>query len=320
VIGAVALVLAILVHLGLIELWHLMAAGVITGSAFAFNIPARQGMLPDTVPEEKLANAVAVNNSLFNLCRVGGPALAGLLLSIDMIGPAGVYDFMGVCYLLAMFSLLRMKIPYAPRDRKSGNVFTEIVASIQFMKDSPVLPVLMAIAFISILIGMPYQSLMPVFALSVLDVGPGGLGMLMTMMGVGALAGSLIVAVMSNSPYRAQLQMFGVIGFGVTLTAFALCQNFIISLILLPFVGGLANMYLSLNNTLIMLHTDRDYLGRVLSFYMLTWSLVPLTTMPISALVDVFGAPIIVACLGFAVTALSLAVTYTNPRYRAAAA
>lgn len=319
VIGCVALVVATLVHLGHIQIWHLMAAGVISGSAFAFNIPARQGLLPDTVPQEKLANAVALNNSIFNMCRIGGPAFAGILLSIDQIGPAGAYDIMGVCYLFATFSMLRMKLPTTASVRGTGNVASEIAAAFSHMKHSPILPVLMAIAFISILIGMPYQSLMPIFALKVLDVGPAGLGLMMTMMGVGALAGSLTVAFLSNSPHKSRLQMIGVVGFGVTLTAFALCQNFVVSLILLPFVGGLANMYLSLNNTLIMMHTDRNFLGRVLSIYMLTWSLVPVTTLPISALVDIFGAPIIVAILGVLVAVLSLSVAYASPKYRAAA-
>jgi MFS family permease len=138
----------------------------------------------------------------------------------------------------------------------------------------------------------------------------------MMLAGLGALGGSLTVAAFADYPRKARLQLVAVVAFGLLLFVFAISHNFVIALVLMPFIGGMQNVYMALNSTLLMTHTDRQYLGRVMGVYMLTWSMTPVTTLPIAAAADHVGAPAVVATLGLAV---ALLIGLANPRYRLAA-
>lgn len=317
--GLLSLFLAVLIHTGLVEYWHLVVLGFVQGTIFVFNIPARQGLLPDAVSKENLANGVALNNAGVNMTRILGPGLAGPLIAVPFFGIAGVYYMMATAYFIAMLSVRNLNVPPAKRDRKQAGMFAEIGDAMGHIRQSPVLPTLILMAFVPILLGMPYQALMPVFAVKVMDVGSTGLGMLLMLGGAGALAGSLVVAALAKYPKKAQLQLVAAVGFGLALFVFAISQNFILGLMMMPLIGALQNVYMASNTTLMMMHTQREFFGRVMSIYMLTWSLTPVTTLPITALADAFGAPIVVATLGLLVALGSLAIGLLNRKYRAVA-
>ncbi|MFN8535751.1 MAG: MFS transporter [Dehalococcoidia bacterium] len=311
--------LAILIHTGAIQFWHLVALGFVQGSIFAFNIPARQGMLPQVLSERTLANGVALNNATVNLTRILGPGMAGALIAVPLVGVAGVYDIMALSYALATVLIGRLRPHGAARSGPPESMFSAIAGGFRYIRRSPVLPTLILLAFVPILLGMPYQTLMPVFALEVMDVGSTGLGTLMMLSGLGALGGSLAVAALADYRRKALLQLVAVVCFGLLLFVFAVSQSFTLGLLLMPLIGAAQNIYMAVNSTLLMTHTDREYLGRVMGIYMLTWSLTPVTTLPIAAAADLVGAPLVVAVLGVGVVGLSLAIGLASPGYRAAA-
>ncbi|MCS7001506.1 MAG: MFS transporter, partial [Dehalococcoidia bacterium] len=175
VIGLGTLAIAMLTALGVIQIWMIVLASLVIGVGFAFNLPARQGMLPQVLSRQNLTNGVAINNSFFNLCRVGGPALAGVLIAWPVFGIAGVYFMMAAAYLVSALGIFRLRL--APQEKPTTRqaVAQEIGAALQYIGRSPALLSLMAMGFIYVVIGMPYQNLMPVFAVSVFDVGSTGL-------------------------------------------------------------------------------------------------------------------------------------------------
>ncbi len=128
--------------------------------------------------------------------------------------------------------------------------------------------------------------------------------------GIGALFGSLIVAYLSSDPHKSPFQVIAGVGFSISLLLFAVSGTYWISLILLVIVGVMSQGYLTLNRMLILLNTDRELYGRVMGIYMMTWSLMPVATLPMGALVDAIGAPITVAgggaLLGVFIVILSL--------------
>ena len=99
-----ALVVTLLIFTGAIMLWHLVVASVLTGMVFAFSLPARQAIVPELVGEHQLMNAIAIGGGAMHLSRVVFPALGGLLMSI--LGVAGAYYVVVVCYLVAVVLLL----------------------------------------------------------------------------------------------------------------------------------------------------------------------------------------------------------------------
>lgn len=311
-VGLQTVVIALLVQTGVIQVWHLVVSALWQGTLFAFNMPARQGALPDVVPERFLANAIAVNNSFFNLSRIVGPALAGILIALPGVGIAGVYYLMSACYFLSALPLLLVRLP-----RRSGAprrpMFAEIGAGFRYIAAQPSLWVMILTAFVFVGIGMPYVNLLPVYAVSVLGVESAGLGFLMTMQGLGALVGSLALGAFADYPRKAVLQLVAALAFGALLLVVGATSSFAVAAILLMGAGGVSNLFMSLNNTLLMLNCDRDYLGRLMSVYMFTFSMMPLMVLPISALADLIGVQMTFALQGVLVVGLMAAIALLAP-------
>jgi MFS family permease len=314
-LACVALALAVLAISGWLQVWHLVVAGLVQGCAFAFNMPSRQALIGELVGPKLLRNAVALNNAGMNSNRVAGPSLAGILLSIPFFGVGGVFATMTALYGLVTLSLLRLPksadvTPTASGRRKGG--WEELLDGLRYVRGSPTLVALLSMALVPVLVGMPFQTLMPVFADNVYDVGAGGLGFMMAAVGVGALFGAVGVATMSDHARPAVVQLSLGVGFGVSLVAFALSPSFPVAMVFLLVVGATSAAFQALNNTLIMGNTEPRLYGRVMSVYMLTFAAMPLGTFPASWIADHIGVRATVMGCGviLALSVLAVAVLY----------
>jgi MFS family permease len=295
--GAAALLGAILLLTGVIQVWHIFIIALLQGTSFAFNMPARQAMIADLVGPEDLGNAIALNNSLLNLTRVIGPPIAGALIGMETIGINGVFIIMALAPIAVLLALVRLPASApAKRPRRSG--WIDLTDGLRYIMRSPVLLSLLALAFAPVLFGMPYQTLLPVFALDMLNAGPEGLGALGMANGLGALAGSLGIAALADSPHRRLVQKGLGLAFGLGLIGFANSPNLPLAALSLALTGACSAGYMSVNSTLVMQATPREMHGRIMSVYMMTFSLMPLASLPVARLADVIGAPAIVSILG----------------------
>jgi len=335
--AVIALLIAILVTMGMIAFWHLVAAAACTGLAFCFDGPARQAMIPELVGRRALLNAIALNSSGMNLTRVLGPTLGGVLLVV--IGSAGVFFIVVGCYVAA-FSALSMLSPtkmvkeppmveelgFVPlRATSSGqsrsltlarSVGADVAEGLRYIRRSPLLLSLLALTFVPIAFGLPHQVLLPVFADEVLDVGEFGYGMLMAATGVGALVASLGIASLGDYRRKGMLLLVLALAFGITLVGFGLSESYAISLVMLVAVGFGSTGYMTLNATLIQMNVSPGMLGRVMSIYMLTIALMPMGAMPLGALGDVIGVGTAVAGGGVIVFFFALAMLFLRPNLR----
>ena len=310
----VSLAIAILVHTGIIAVWHLVTASLLMGAIFSFNMPAQQAIIPELVGEQSLMNAIALNSAAMNLTRIAAPALAGLLVGI--IGVAGVYWLIMACYIVSISGLLKVRVTATMAVRPAAPMREDLVAGLSYVRHNPTMVTLLALAIIPILFAMPYQMLMPIFARQVLDVGASGYGVLMSMAGVGALAGSLGIASLGNFRRKGLLLLgFGLV-FGTALVVFSLSRSFSLSLIILLVVGVGSTGYMALNNTLIQLNTPHEMRGRVMSLFMMTVGLMPLGTLPAGAVAEVVGVAPVVGVGGAIVLLCMIVIALTQSRVR----
>lgn len=315
-VGIAALTMAVLVLTGVIEIWMMALVSLLMGISFAFNMPARQAFVAELVERRWLTNAVALNNSGMNASRVIGPSIAGALIGISFIGIGGVYVLMASMYVIVVASLLRL--PNRPAAEGSRNVsgLHALRDGIRYMRGNPVLSALILLGFAPVLLGMPYQALMPVFAADVFGVGAQGLGLLMTVNGIGALIGSLAIAGLGRFERRGLLQMGLGITFGLSVAIFAFSQSLWMAMLMLPIIGGASAAYMSVNSTLIMDYAEPAYRGRVMSVNMLTFALMPLSVVPFGALTDAFGAPLPIGIGGVLLVVIVLFYGLLHPRFR----
>ncbi len=291
---------ALLVHLDIIKVWHLVVIGVFQGIIFAFNMPTRQALVPEIVSKEMLANALAINSTGMNLNRVAAPALAGVLIATH---PAVAFDMVAIFYIASAVLLLMLPKSKTKKAEHQRNAFIAIADGISYIYHNKRLLILILMAFVPTMLGMPYQQLLPVFQQTVLHVGPSALGIMYTMVGIGALVGSLTVASICGSKKLNVIQGISGILFGVFLMGFAISTHYLFSLVLLSGIGLASQGYMTLNNVLIMEITAPSYYGRVMSVYMLTFSMSPVAMLPIGFFVDYIGVSQTEAVAGIALAA-----------------
>lgn len=315
-VGLAAAILATLVLTDLVRIWHMTLVALMMGTAFAFNMPARQAFVAELVGRERLTNAVALNNTGMNMARVVGPALAGALIGIHFVGIGGVFVIMAAMYVIVVLTISRLPdrgVQPNARDRSGLNALTD---GLKYIRGNSVLMALMLLAFAPVMLGMSYQALMPVFAEDVFNVGPGGLGILMMVNGIGALIGSLGIATFGHLRRRGLLLMGLGVLFGGSLAAFAFSESMTVALLVLPVIGGSSAAYMALNMSLVMDYAEPEFHGRVMSVNMLTFSLMPLSVVPTGALVDIFGAPTVIGVSGLLLLAVVLTYGSLHPSYR----
>lgn len=289
-----SLLIAALIHLNLIEIWHLAFFALLQGILFTINMPARSSALPHLVGRPLLASAIGLTNSGRNLMSVIAPALAGTVIAIPWLGTAGALDISAFFYVIATLLMLRLPKSLADgRDATQTAFGRQLLDGFSYIFMQRTLRALLLIGLVPIVLGMQLHSFLPVFQADVLNVGSVELGLLFSAIGVGGTLGSLFIAPLAESKHSHLMQLGAGVFFGITLILFANSTSFPLSLIWIGLVGFAGNASSGLNSALLMLRTEEAYYGRVMSIYMMNWSLMTLFTLPLGILVDWWGAPLV---------------------------
>jgi MFS family permease len=306
--------LATLIVIEWIALWHVMLAAFLSGSVRAFDRPSRMALLPQMVPKEDIANAVAVGGTIWQVNRLVGPAVAGMLIYLVGIGPT--YYFCFVASVSAVVLWLGIRLGAPPTTPSAGGVLQNMVEGLNFIRNHEIFYTFIGMTFFNSVFGMSYLILMPVFARSVLDVGSQGFGFLQSAGGAGALIGVLLVAWFSHARGKTHQAIFGAIAFGVLLIAFALSRSFPLSLVLAIALGVTSQFYMTIISALLQLRLPDQLRGRVMGIYGLTWELMPVGGLIAGAIAEFAGAPIAVGFGGFMVAAMAIIVMLSSSAAR----
>jgi MFS family permease len=300
-LGLAAASLATLALLGELHVWHVIAATFVQGAAFAFNMPARQAYISELVGRPLLANAVALHTASQNFCRVAGPALAGVLLAVPGMGIVAAYVAIASMYGLALATLFRLPPRPAPATVSGvspADSRAQLLEGLRYVRSSPAILGLIGMNLIVVVFGMPYQTLMPVFAERVYAAGATGLGLLLAGSGAGALAGAVSVAWLYGFRRTSALQLGLAVALGLALVAFAVTRWFPLAVGLMVVIGFLFSAFSALNNTLLMSNVQARLTGRVMSIYLLTWAAMPIGALPLAWLAERAGAPVAIGLAG----------------------
>jgi MFS transporter, DHA1 family, staphyloferrin A biosynthesis exporter len=311
------LVLAIVIMTGNIQEWHIYVTGFLAGTVQAFQQPARQVLINDLAGEKHLLNAIALNSAAFNLSRSVGPALCGLL--IEFFGVDISYFIQAALYAFATIWTLQMKVPEVDRSLKSNrnidnqSFFTSAKEGMRFIIANPLILALMILGLAPILLGMPYTSLMPIFAQDVLGGGPTTQGLLLTMVGIGAVLGALTIASLGGRQGNGKLLILGAVGFGLGLVLFSRSPVLWMAMIFTFFAGLSNSAYTSQDQTIIQVLTPSELRGRVVGIYFLNRGLMPLGSLIAGALAAWLGGPWAVTIMGTACVLVALGVAVLVP-------
>ncbi len=305
--------LATLIATGRVELWHLMVISAANGTVLALNAPAFQAIVPEIVGKKVLRNAIALNSAQFNLTRIIGPSLGGLV--IRYMGVAAAYYFNAVSYLALLVAMLFIRPKHEPAKRQTSpdGVFRSLGAALRYVHGHSIIRPVLILAAVQTVFLFPYGTLLPVFAKNVLGLGASGYSLLLVSAGVGALCGSLMLARRSGAS-GVRWMLGAQVGFALSTSVFAFSTNLWLSMAALVFVGWSLVTFMATGNTVVQSLVPDELRGRVMS----VWMLVGLGFIPIGSLqagtVAALVSPTFALVYGAVVTLICTAVVVSRNR------
>ncbi len=317
--------LATLTLLEAVEPWHVLTIAFFAGAVNAFDQPARQALYPHLIERSALMSAVALNSSIWQGTRIVAPAMAGVVIATVgtaasiYVGTATSMYLAGVGFCAMAVVIYGLRVPAAAGTSHSSAA-QDMLEGLRFITKNSVFSFLIGMTFFNSFFGMSYVMLMPVFAVDILNVGADGQGWLLSLGGVGALLTTIWLSSRGNVSHRGVLIIGGAVMSGLSVATFALTAKFIGSYPLalcLMFASGVFNSayMVSVMSSLQMMVPDRMR-GRVMGFYGMTWSIMPLRGMQAGALASFITVPFAIAVGGLAVAAFALGPATINGQIR----
>lgn len=262
--GLCALLLGLLVVTNTVQLWHVYVLATLLGVASAFDAPSRQAFVSEVVAKADVPNAVALNSASFNLARLAGPGVAGLVIALVGTGPAFLIN--AASFVAVIISLWRMRVSELQPPVRVPRAKGQIREGLRYIRQRPDLMMIMILVFLIGTFGMNFQITNALMATTIFHLGPGEYGLLGSIMAVGTLAAALLAA--RRKTMRMVYIVGGAIAFGLTVAVAAFMPTFLFYALALIPVGLASLTFLNACNTTVQLTTDAAMRGRVLAVYM----------------------------------------------------
>lgn len=290
-----AALLGVLIQMGQIQVWHVIAVSFINSVLLALDQPARQAMLPYLVPREHLMNAVALNSITFTGAAAFGPMLAAPVVAL--FGMAWGFHLNAFSFFAVVWAVWALRLPpEAGKQKQTEPVGKALAAGVKYIGASPAILLLVSMLTVFSFFAVPYQSLLPVFNGQFFGGSVITLGWLRAAPGLGALIGGFLLARFSYLPRKDLLVFGGSLSFAVLLMVFSYTRWLDGALLLLFVATVLYTVFQSTAQTMMQHLSDDRMRGRVMSLYAISvigmW---PLGAYPMSLVTDRFNVSIAVA-------------------------
>ena len=331
----VALGIAVSISVGTISWVHLFMASLLQGIVMSLMMPARQAFIHELVGEESLMNAIALNVAAMNFIRLMAPAFAGFCIALWSI--EGVYYVMTILYFIGFMFAIRFPETGAVPIKKSGTL-KDVKEGLDYILNNANVLAVLILTLVATILSMPYMFLLPIFTKDILFVdvsvfgdlnslpiiGPllvslgkssARQGLLISTSGIGALAGSLIVASVSNLR-RGLFFLLSLLLASISLICFSVTNSYWFALATyIPLGLGHAGR-MALSNTLLQTESDDAHRGRVMSVYMMNWGITMVGVFFVSILADIIGVKLAVGGSAAILAIVTIYYLFFSPRIR----
>jgi MFS family permease len=302
--GLGALAIALLIVSGRIQIWQLYITAFTGGFSASIYTPVRQFIVFDVVPERgRLPNAIAMNSMVNNMARVVGPGMAGFMIGFSVSSAFFAETLFFLCAIASLVAMTMQQQVVLEREP----VLTAVRRGAEYLwRHRTLLRLTMLQAILTFFV-FPYLYLMPLMAKNYLHVGSAGYGWLMTGVGIGAFFSGLVVTRFADTRRKGLIESIALVVYVSMILAFTFSRIYLLSLVLLM-VGGVGFLaFTAFNQTLVQLHVEDDYRGRVLSLYTMSQGLNPFGALAMGYVAQNYlGVPHTIAVFVLAALVLSL--------------
>ncbi|WP_443946929.1 MFS transporter [Pedobacter sp. AW1-32] len=290
--------LALMIWFKYYDIYWIAALSLVQGLVNSFEVTARQSLMVNLVEDkEDLPNAIALNSSVFNVARLVGPAIAGVILSTLGEDICFILNFLS--FIAVLGCLLVMKIKIVPHQKSNDNIWVDLKKGYQYLKSSPDLASMILMLGASSLVVIPFTTLLPVFAKDIFSGNATTFSWFESAAGFGAFFGAFYMATLKAGSNLPKVTVISGLLLAVSVIALAISPSLILAL----FSTGLAALGLmaqtSSINTYLQTHADDEMRGRTLSYYIMAYQgVLPVGSLLMGYLANQFGTQIVVAFEG----------------------
>ena len=317
------LAMTAIIFAGHVSFWDFIWFGFFNGSILALSMPARQAFVPELIPNHLLFAAMGLNTTGWNLARIVGPALAGLLIAViaggdktSAFGVGVVYIVIASLYFISAVTMGFIDQSGKVKQESTANAWADMREGLAYVVANPPVFGLIVLSILPFLFGMPLNTLLPAFNEEVMGGGPDDLGFLVSVMGGGAILGSLMMASMGGLRRKAAWLLASCLGWGALTMGFGMSQAHWLVFALIAGIGWVSSWNMSLNRGMLQLQVDDEMRGRIMSIDMMSHGLMPLGVFPISWIAEQYSVGDALVASGAALAALTLVCFLFIPAVR----
>jgi predicted MFS family arabinose efflux permease len=301
--GSAAL-LTVLVATGTVHVWHILCLSFVSGLAQAFGGPAYQALIPTLVDRDDMPNAIALNSIQFNTAVTIGPALAGQALA--RLGEKWCFGLNAISFLAPIISLSMISARFVPEITRES-MFSSLKQGIKFVRKQNSMEALIVLAFCMTALSMPMRTYIPVFVKDIFHRGPETYGNLLSLMGLGSICGSLIIAERGNMNNKGRFALSVLICLGAGISVFSFSRSLPLSYGMLLLVGASMMAVFATVTSLVQLIVTNEMRGRVMSVYNCAFrGGMPMGNLLSGWLVPLFTAPVVLGVNGLVLVLVAL--------------
>lgn len=331
----ISVVVATLIFSDVLAFWHLFVASLAQGMMVALVMPSRQALLPQVVGMRRLMNAIPLQTAGMNLMQILAPAGGGFM--IDWLGSGWVYVFMAVMYAMAVVMLFFIQtltpeeleasrttpssisdhaVIDDPEAESRSGTLGDLLAGFRYLRRDRTVLSILAFSFVGSMLGMPIRLLLPGYVGAVFGDEGSTLGVLQMGMGLGALVGALGLASLRMARHRGLLLAGSSVLVGVSTMAFSLSDAAWVAWLMLVVVGIGSAGRMAMGQVLVQEYLEDSYRGRVMSIYMMQFSLMSVGTFIAGLYMELVGPHTALASLGVLLVVATTAFLVLVPRFR----
>lgn len=308
-------VMAALILLGIVELWHVYGIAFLLGISMSMNQPIRTSIVPQLVGKDRMLNAVSLNSIAINGTRFVGPAAVAFIIGFWGVGSA--YVVSAAVYVLVLWTTTKIQIPDLPASSvKRRSAGGQLVEGFRFIANDKTILTLVLLGLAPFAIGIAHRTLLPGLITEVLHAEVELLGILQSVAAIGSLSAGLYIASKKNIPRKGALMLLVTVVYGASLLAVGWASMF---WLIMPFliVGAMAQtIFRAANTTMLLERTPNRLRGRVVSVTLVDHALSPVVGIAAGLIADSRGVGAGFAFLGAAILTVVALTMIVNPGFR----
>jgi MFS family permease len=309
-----ALILALLSFAHLDSVWTIYLLTALTSATAAFSGPAFQSLVPNLVPEEHLTNAISLNSLSFQTATITGPALAGVVMAAANVG--AVYALNAISFVTIIVALLLIRYRGGAAARDTGLNWAAIVEGWHFVRRTRIIWGSMMLDFLATFFSSA-NTMLPLVAGQILNVGAGGYGLLATAQAMGSLMTGVVLSLRRDIYRQGVVLLTSVALYGLATMLFGLSTSFALSYVLFAFTGAADTVSTVIRQTIRQMMTPDRLRGRMTGINQIFFMGGPqLGEMEAGIMAALFGVPFAIVSGGLATIVLTGYIAWKYPNLR----